>query len=177
VVKNGSLLKPESDTTLLDLKFFKPQTIPEQARRDSIAFWQSENVLPENVAQQRAPQVVGHAYLANTLVGIASGYVNVAPTLRQPYFHYRTYVAQRHRRGGIAQALLAFNFTQLANYFSAQPSPAAVGVILEIPATIAPLDDHLVWPQTKFSFAGTTSEGAHMRVRYFEQVKLKPATT
>ncbi|MFT4797828.1 MAG: hypothetical protein ACI9B8_000126 [Sulfitobacter sp.] len=61
MVKNGFLLKHESDTTLLDLKFFRPQSTSAEARRDSIAFWHSENVLPENVAQQRAPQVVGHA--------------------------------------------------------------------------------------------------------------------
>jgi hypothetical protein len=39
------------------------------------------------------------------------------------------------------------------------------------------LDSHLVWPQTAVSFAGKTPEGSHLRVRYFEKVKLKPAAT
>ena len=130
--------------------------------------------MPENIAQQRAPQVVGHAYLDNTPVGIASGYVNVSPVLRQAYFQYRTYTSRDHRRSGFTRALLTFNFAHLADYFSAQQSPAAIGVILEMPARLAPLDDHLVWPQTAFSFAGRTTEGNHLRVRYFEQAKLKP---
>ena len=58
--------------------------------------------MPENIAQQRAPQAMGHAY-----------------------FQYRTYTSRDHRRSGFARALLTFNFTHLADYFSAQQSPAS----------------------------------------------------
>ena len=105
-------------------------------------------------------------------MGVASGIVGVSRNLLQPYFHYRSYIAAGVRRQSFGTQLLAFSFDALSGHFKAQPRPAAIDVLLEIPAEIAPIDPHLVWPQTGFIFTGKLENGAHQRVRYFEQVRM-----
>lgn len=158
---------------MLELSFFAPQSISMEARAASIKFWLSESALPADIADQRAAQVICHATLDDQLIGVASGHVNASKHLRQPYFQYRTYIGQAHRRQGYAGKMLAKSFAGLSEFFCQQTNPAAIGVQLEIPGTLAPLDDHLVWPETQFSYVGTTAEGSQLRVRYFEQVKMK----
>tara|TARA_R110002073_G_scaffold1364_23_gene9617 strand:+ start:6772 stop:7305 length:534 start_codon:yes stop_codon:yes gene_type:complete len=173
VIENESLPKPVGDTTLLDLRFFAPQSITEEARAASVKFWLGESAMPHEIAAQRASQVICHGMFDNQLIGIASGYVNVSESLKQPYFQYRTFISNAHRHKGHASKMLLRSFEGLSDFFCRQENPAAIGVLLEIPPTLAPLNDHLVWPETQFHFAGVADGGSHLRVRYFEQVKMK----
>jgi hypothetical protein len=50
--------------------------------------------------------------------------------------------------------MLAESFAGLSEFFCTQTNPAAISVQLEIPSTLEPLEDHLVWPETQFSYAG-----------------------
>jgi hypothetical protein len=97
LIENGSLPKREGDTTLLQLSFFAPQSISEEARRASILFWLKEEALPSDVAEQRSAQVICHATLDDRVIGVASGHV----------IQYRTYIGQAQRRQGYAGKMLA----------------------------------------------------------------------
>lgn len=164
-------MTPETQT-LLDLTFYPPNEIPAEAQQKTLDFWANESAVSADVARTRVKQVIAHACIDGRLVGVASGLVGLSQILDQPYFYYRSYVAAAERRQGIGQQLLEFGFDALSKHFKAQPRPRAIGLLLEIPPDIAPLNHHLIWPKTKFIFTGQLPNGGHQRVRYFEQVTL-----
>jgi hypothetical protein len=172
LVENGYYVMPPETQTLLDLTFFAPNSIPDDAQQKTLDFWAEENAMSSEVAATRVKLVIGHATLNGQLIGVASGLVGLSKNLDQPYFYYRSYIATSQRQQGYGTALLGLCFDELSVYFKAQPRPAAIGVLLEIPGNIAPLNRHLVWPKTQFTFAGKLKNGTHQRVRYFEQVRM-----
>jgi hypothetical protein len=157
---------------LLELTFFAPNSISTEAQQKTLKFWAADNAIRADVAASRVKQVIAHATIDGQIVGVASGLAGLSENLMQPYFNYRSYIATAQRRQGFGQQLLSFSFNELSSYFKAQPRPAVIGVLLEIPSNIAPLNQHLVWPETEFIFTGALANGAHQRVRYFEQVKM-----
>jgi GNAT superfamily N-acetyltransferase len=142
----------------------------------AITFWNSEGALTGDAATARAEQLLAVVRDGDgNLVAVATGaVVPQAPLVLQPLFSFRTFVAAKRRQQGIASDLLAFTFDALDRHVRAEAEPGAIGVFIRYPAALATLfDQHLTWPHLQFSFIGKTPDGNHLRVRYFEEIKLK----
>jgi len=154
---------------------FVADSLTDEIKQEALAFWANERALADGVAIDRAEQLVAIARGdASQIVAVASAERAIAPIIAQPVLSYRTFVAKAHRREGIATRLLDFSFQEVEPRVCQQSNPQTVGMLLRYsPELAAWFDEHLFWPSTQFSFLGRMPNGDHLRIRYFDEVKLR----
>ena len=98
------------------------------------------------------------------------------PEIRQPVYGCRVVTHPDQRRKGLASRLLLYAFDEVERRMTDIEQAEAIGFWLEVPAPLATvLSGAYRWPKTDFSFIGTRGGTtiSHLRVRYFDKVKLK----
>ena len=158
----------------MDFEFFEPGSVTPDAQQSTIQFWTDHQVLDLETATKRSSDLISFCIVDDKIEAVATGHVGIAYQLGQPVFHYRSYVTESHRNKGVATQLLLANYDRLEHFFTKQENPSAIGILCEFDHSLARhFSQQLRWPKTQFSFIGRTQSGNHLRIRYFETVKLK----
>ncbi|NQU38050.1 MAG: hypothetical protein HQ526_10720 [Actinobacteria bacterium] len=107
-----------------------------QIHADAVAFWASQQLLPEDVDPlMRAKELIAVAYSGDRLVGVTTGVVGPLAQLRRDFVFLRCSVDANARRSGIAYQLTDHAIQALAGWAHTDPGNQVAGVaaIVESP--------------------------------------------
>lgn len=153
---------------------------PDPLGKEIKAFWYKWHALPENVdANDRVNQVLYVVRNAEQqIAGIGSAYYSFVARLEQYFYIYRTFIAPELRRTYIAKDLLLASRNFLEQYNSEQQQQRALGMLLEVGNEVLKYGGvtvkRAVWKDTRFVYIGTSEQGAHLRVYYFDGALIEP---
>jgi hypothetical protein len=140
------------------------------------AFWLENGAMKdETQAVERASEVACVARDGGRLVGISTAYARIVPMLRQPMYYYRNYIAPGHRSQALSIPFINRSFDEIERQELAKPLPTCLGLIVSLEnRRLAQHYDEAYWPQSQFAYAGISTDGFVLRVRYFQGVRLPP---
>ncbi len=142
---------------------------------DLVAFWLREGAIPDaERARERLSQVVLHARAPDgDIAAVCTAYLAQAPQLRQPMYHYRSFVGARWRHTLLVRRLFKAAWAVLEDYARAHGFPAiGVAVELENPR-FAKFGgaNRPVW-HSGLIYVGKNQRGLDVRIRYFDGAQL-----
>lgn len=151
------------------------EKIDSTLEQELISFWLDNKALPsrEN-ALLRVPQVAVIARDADgQLVGVSTAYEQYNTQLESHFYYVRAFVVESARRSSVALDLLKHVKSLFEARYAAGNSPRCIGLYMEVENKL--LQKHrneAVWPRTQFVYIGKNAKGDHMRVYYFDGVKI-----
>lgn len=174
---------PSSTTDGLHYQLEGVWPAPSDAVREEVVnFWLAESAIPDlAVAHQRAHQLL---VIARALDGHVAG-VSTAVRMRVEQlgfecFYYRTFVGQAHRARGIRSTQLVWkilgkSYRLLNERFQQGEDPGVLGLYAEMEnPSIMRVRNEAVWEEDgmNFVFIGRTQDGRHLRIWYFDGVRI-----
>lgn len=142
---------------------------------DVLALWQREGAMPAEVARRRVGEV---AFVGlderEGLVAVSTVYLQHSQRLGMDMWHYRTFVAEGHRRSLLAAELTLATTNHLEEQFVAGRDRRGAGVLMEVENPMLKAHrNQAIWPYTRFAFIGENARGNHVRVRYFPEALVR----
>ena len=108
------------------------------------------------------------------IVGVSTVQARIVPRLRQPMYYYRNFIVADYRGKQLAVPFLKKTQDVLQEYNLALPKPNCLGIIIELEnKSLAAHRNEAQWKEG-FTFIGYSPKGLHLRVWYFDGVKLFP---
>jgi hypothetical protein len=139
-------------------------------------FWIDNHAIADaQSAAERAGQVVCLARSEQgAIIGVSTAYPRIVPRLRQPMYYYRNFIAADFRGQQLAPPFLLKTKEVLQSYNLAMPKPRCLGIIIELEnESLAAHRNQAQWNEG-FTFIGYSPRGLHLRIWYFEGVRLLP---
>lgn len=150
--------------------------ITPELEAELVQFWLSNKAIAdEKLAAERAKQVVCLVRSGSgEIAGVSTAHPRIVPRLRQPMYYYRQFFAEDVRGQQLAAPFLARSKEVLQQYNLSLPKPQCIGVILELEnQALAAHRNEAQWKEG-WTFIGYSPKGLHLRVSYFDGVKLFP---
>lgn len=147
-----------------------------EVQAEIIDFWLRTGAIAiQEEAEKRVTQVIflGRAKLNGQIVAVSTVYIHFNQQLGHPFYYFRCFVAEAHRRASLALHLLQAAREELNARFVAGENPQVLGLLLEVQNEA--IQQHLttaVWPRTGFVYIGRNSRGDHVRVSYFDGARI-----
>jgi hypothetical protein len=152
---------------------YRVELLAEQDAVDDQAvldFWDREGAMaPEEAARRVREVLVVTTDEHGELVGVSSAYLDRSPQLAMDLWHFRSFVAERHRASDIALTQSLIGRDHLRTRFVTGEDTRAGGVVYEIEnEALKRIFNHAIWPfGLHFAFIGENERGDHVRVYYF----------
>ena len=149
--------------------------ITPELEAELVQFWISNKAIAdEKQAAQRTKQVACLVRSEQgTIVGVSTVHPRIVPRLRQPMYYYRNFIAADFRGQQLAVPFLLKTKEVLQAHNLALPKPLCLGVIIELEnKSLAAHRNQAHWSDVGFTFIGYSPKGLHLRVWYFEGVRL-----
>ncbi len=147
-----------------------------ELQTEIIDFWLRTGALPSREhAAERVDQVImlGRATASQQIVAVSTVYVQVNQQLGHPFYYFRCFVDEAHRRASLALHLLVAVRRELNARFVAGENPQILGIVLEVQnAAITQELTQAVWPRTGFVYIGRNPRGDQVRVAYFDGARI-----
>jgi hypothetical protein len=90
-----------------------------------------------------------------------------------PFYYFRCFVEERHRRASLALHLLMAARQELNARFVAGENPQIIGMVLEVQnEALQQFRTEAVWLRTGFVYIGRNQRGDHVRVSYFDGARI-----
>ena len=150
--------------------------ITPELEAELVEFWISNKAIADpKLAAERAKQVVCLARSEQgAIVAVSTAHGRIVPRLRQPMYYYRQFFAESVRGQQLAGPFLARSKDTLQQYNLSLPTPRCIGVILELEnRSLAEHRNEAQWKEG-WTFIGYSPKGLHLRVSYFDGVRLFP---
>ena len=148
--------------------------ITPELEAELVQFWIKNKAIGDaKQAAERAQQV---ACLVRSeqgeIVGVSTAQGRIVPRLRQPMYYYRNFIAEDFRGKQLAPPFLEQTKKVLQDYNLALDKPRCLGMIIELEnKSLAAHRNEAQWKEG-FTFIGYSPKGLHLRVWYFEGVRL-----
>jgi hypothetical protein len=152
------------------------RNITPELEAELVDFWISNKAIGDaTLAAARAKQVVCLVRSEQgAIAGVSTAQPRIVPRLRQPMYYYRQFFAEDVRGQQLAAPFLAKSKEVLQQYTLSLPRPQCIGVILELEnQTLAAHRNEAQWKEG-WTFIGYSPKGLHLRVSYFDGVRLFP---
>ena len=152
------------------------KNITPELEAELVEFWTSNKAIGDATqAAERAKQVVCLVRSEQgAIVGVSTVQPRIVPRLRQPMYYYRNFIVADYRGKQLAAPFLKKTQDVLQEYNLALPKPNCLGIIIELENTsLAAHRNEAQWKEG-FTFIGYSPKGLHLRVCYFDGVKLFP---
>lgn len=153
------------------------KNITPELEAELVQFWVSNKaIVDEKLAAERAKQVVCLARSEQGgIIGVSTAQPRIVPRLRQPMYYYRNFIVADYRGKQLSMPFLLKSKQVLQDYNLALPEPVCIGIIMELEnQSLAAHFNQAHWHLTGFTFIGYSPKGLHLRVWYFEGVRLFP---
>jgi hypothetical protein len=145
-------------------------------QEELIGFWLRTGALPARAeAERRVAQAffVAQTKADQQLVAISSVYVQTNQQVGHPFYYFRCFVEERHRRASLARHLLMAARQELNARFIAGENPQIIGMVLEVQnEALQQFRTEAVWLRTGFVYIGRNQRGDHVRVSYFDGARI-----
>jgi len=150
------------------------KNITPELEAELVDFWINNKAMADKkLAGERAKQAVCIARgEKGEIVGVATAHPRIVPRLRQPMYYYRNFIAADYRGKQLAVPFLEKTKQVLQEYNLGLPKPLCLGIIIELENKgLAAHRNEAQWKEG-FTLIGYSPKGLHLRVWYFEGVKL-----
>ena len=150
------------------------KNVTPELEAELVEFWIKNNAIAEEKdAAERAKQVACIARSEQgAIVGVSTVHPRIVPRLRQPMYYYRNFIAEDFRGKQLAAPFLLKTKEVLQDYNLALSKPLCLGIIIELEnKSLAAHRNEAQWNEG-FTFIGYSPKGLHLRVWYFEGVRL-----
>ena len=141
-----------------------------------ITFWLGEKALPtREAAEKRLDQVVFIVREPETdaIVAVSTVYRQFNQRLGHPFYYFRCYVTEAHRRQLLAAQLLVKIRDKFNARFLAGEDPKAIGMIVEVEnQALNERHRKAVWDHSGFTFIGYNRRSQQVRVFYFDGARI-----
>lgn len=148
--------------------------ITPELEAELVEFWISNKAMADKkLAAERAKQAVCIARSEKgEIIGVSTAHPRIVPRLRQPMYYYRNFIAADYRGKQLAAPFLEKTKETLQEFNLALPKPLCLGIIIELENKgLAAHRNEAQWKEG-FTFIGYSPKGLHLRVWYFEGVRL-----
>jgi hypothetical protein len=153
---------------------------PQETKDRVIEFWNANSALPENVdnaGQVRAQQLVIVAEKDDgEIAAVSTAFAGMIPQLGFPCFHYRTFVADKHRQLWVLSLdLFQASYAVLNDRFQEKHDPQVLGIFMELQNEgLNRQFKYAVWEVDGMNvvYIGKSPQGQHRRVWYFDGAKV-----
>ncbi|MBP8081150.1 MAG: hypothetical protein KAY12_03240 [Arenimonas sp.] len=150
--------------------------ITPELEAELVAFWISNKAIgDEKLAAGRAKEAICLIRSEQgAIVGVSTAQPRIVPRLRQPMYYYRQFFAEEVRGQHLAAPVGAKSREVLQQYELSLPKPQCIGLIFELEnQVIAARRNEAQWKEG-WTFIGYSPKGLHLRVSYFDGVRLHP---
>jgi hypothetical protein len=150
--------------------------ITPELEAELVEFWVSNKAIGDpKLAAERTKQVVCLVRSEQgAIAGVSTAQPRIVPRLRQPMYYYRQFFAEDVRGQQLAAPFLAKSKEVLQQHELSLPRPQYIGVILELEnRALAAHRNQAQWKEG-WTFIGYSPKGLHLRVSYFDEVRLHP---
>ena len=139
-----------------------------------IHFWEAQSAMPQGASMaERASELLCTAKdETNKLLCTSSVYHKHVKDLDEPFFCYRTFAASDARLMKVAVNMLNFSHSFLETLTEKQGNEVGFYIEVESPQLMK-YQNEATWFESRCVYFGTTPEGWHRRLRYFEHALLK----
>ncbi len=147
-----------------------------EVQAEIVDFWLQTGALATyEEAAKRVAQVIflSRAKANGQIVAVSTVYIQFNQQLGHPFYYFRCFVAEAHRRASLALHLLQAAREELNMRFTTGENPQTLGLVLEVQNEA--IQQHLttaVWPRTGFVYIGRNPRGDHVRVSYFDGARI-----
>lgn len=148
--------------------------ITPELKSELVQFWLDHKAIGDATqAAERVQQVVCLVRSeSGEIVGVSTAHPRIVPRLRQPMYYYRNFIAEDFRGKQLGLPFLQKSREVLQEFNLAQPKPVCLGIILELEnKSLAAHRNEAQWPEGP-TFIGYSPKGLHLRVWYFDGVRL-----
>jgi hypothetical protein len=142
----------------------------EVSAEDVIRFWEREGAMPEPDEARRRVTEVGLVAVDRdgSVAAVSTLYLAHSTQLRMDLWHYRTFVAETHRRSNLAAQLIFRNRDRLEERFVSGADTRAGGLLFELEHEgMKAYFNKALWLPADFTFISENEFGDHVRVHYF----------
>jgi hypothetical protein len=136
---------------------------------DAISLWTADAGLPEVEARRRVRELThvatdGHG----ALIGMSTTFLARYGPLDLPFWHFRAFVSEAHRRSRVAIVFLAEGFLHLHGRASRGEIAGAGMLVVAEDEQLRRGQPQAMWPRTRFAYVADNIHGWPIRVRYFD---------
>jgi hypothetical protein len=147
------------------------QDVP-QIKKQAIAIWRQSPVIDPASMEDRARQIV---FVAKNdrgqVVGITTAYKAYVKQMQNFFYMYRCLVVHEYSTPGLETKLTILTRDFLESVYRSEKDHI-IGLMAIVQHPKLKEIGKAIWPSTKLTYIGNTSEGHHIRVYYFPKVKI-----
>lgn len=139
-------------------------------------FWEAHNLLPQQLREQRAKELVSLARADGELVGISTALVQYFPQLRGRFAFFRCAVAPEMDRGELASQLMVEAFHCIGAWAVENHGEKVLGIITVIEGQdLGERASYPMWPEhdVHLNLVGYTPQGQQIRVAWFKHARVE----
>ena len=145
-----------------------------EVKDELIQFWVNNAVLKKEVAEKRVDEVVILCRnKEQRLIGVATVFKSPIEQLRNDAYVFRCFISEKHRAPALDTQLVIKSFDILQQYVDANPDDKAVGLLIVVQNKLIKQNwNKAIWPDVGMVYIGNLPNGDHMRICYFNGVKV-----
>lgn len=146
-------------------------------QQEIIQFWVGEQVLPEDVAQERVHQVmqVLRHKESHAMIGLVSGQLKYIDAMKMHFYNCRGFVKEAYRSQGLFIKTFRDTYYLLNTDYVSGKNTKASGVFVNIENPLLKNHNQAIWwggdnGEVPYFFMGYSAQGNHIRIAYFKGV-------
>jgi hypothetical protein len=146
-----------------------------QIERDVKAFWQRLARLGTTEAERRVSELCAAAYSGESLIGIATAYLDQLDPLRARFAFFRCLVVPRASHNEIARQLATLSRDQLERWSFENPNEQVLGMAAVVPGNRygeERRDPVWSWGGLTLNLVGYTRTGEQVRISWFRHARV-----
>lgn len=136
---------------------------------------ENKAIVNASIADQRLKEVVVVLRKENVIIGVSTaGKIRVPDYNNQLFYNFRCFISPHHRLAGLDVGLSVATFSFLEKLAATDPEPC-IGIFAILENKILQKEKvwrRAVWPEINMTFAGYTSAGDPIRVKYFKGARI-----
>lgn len=167
-------MKPVLDTYFIE--DVRDQLTP-TLKQEIIQFWAEEEVLPQEVAQERVHQVMQVLRQNNSkaIIGLVSGQLKYIEAMKMHFYNCRGFVKEEHRSQGLFIKTFRDTYYLLNQDYVSGKNTQASGIFVNIENPLLQSHNQAIWwggdkGEVPYFFMGYSARGNHLRIAYFKGV-------
>lgn len=148
---------------------------PKQAG-EAKAFWETHGLLPPELREPRAKELVALARDGDAVVGLSTADIDYQPPLRGRFAMFRCAVAPDAPREELALRLAAETFHVLDDWAAANPGERVLGLMAVLEGReFGEIARRPVWSDggLQLNLVGYTPQGQQIRIAWFEHARVE----
>ncbi len=138
------------------------------------AFWLDNHILSNEKLDQRAKEaVIVIFHESGKIAGVSTVFKSYFDQIKNNVYVFRCFIAPAFRVPALDTKLAMLTHESLEKKLNEEVDPRPVGLLMVVQnEEIKRNWSKAIWPDTNMVFIGTNPQGDHLRIRYFNEIKI-----